>query len=110
MDARTQAVIRWVLEWPVLTLRLAEIVRDEALYKTEELPCTVADLLYPGRGFYARAYLSAVGVPRPAADAVWQDLSGGDTESWQWMNAVDWYTVRSVLRMADDRREKERWA
>lgn len=100
---RTWTVIRWALSGPVLTRRLACIVRDELVYGVEELPCAVVDLLDPERDDLAIGFLHAVGASLRRADAVWEELSHGLPESWQWMDHVDWNTVRGVLRLQDAR-------
>ncbi len=94
----TDTVIRWVLSAPVLTWRLALIARDGAEYADggQELMCTVADLLDPGRNSTWRGYLTAVGARFGAADETWAHLGG-----IAGIHAVDWSRVLHVLLEAD---------
>lgn len=97
MDEVTEAVIAWALSAPVLTVRLAEISRDEILYGVKELPCTVVDLLDPQRSPLWADFLTATGAHPADADAVWEKLSQGRTQGWHWMTDVCWSTVRQTL-------------
>lgn len=98
-DTRTGKVITWTLSHPVLALWLARIARDELTRGDDELMCTVVDLLDPGRGHHAAAFLHAVGVPAGEADALHAALSEGT--AGHWLALVDWPHVRRTLLDTD---------
>lgn len=97
MNAHTETVVGWVLSTPVLTKRLLDIAQDDLVYGDDELPCTVVDLLDPGRDKRASAFLAATGACPVHADAVWALLSGGNVKRWNWIDDVRWDVVRDVL-------------
>lgn len=89
-DGNTAKVIEWVLSRPVLTQRLRLMAFDGA--GTQELACTVADLLDPNRKTLWIEYLHATGTPLDSADALWKELGG-----ILGIYTVDWGLVQQRL-------------
>ena len=97
MNAATDTVIRWARSTRLLSIRLSEIAHEELHYRIDELPCTVVDILDPKRNRRWTQFLTATGASPDHADEVWNQLSGGDPERWQWMYDIDWIRVRAAL-------------
>jgi hypothetical protein len=88
-DQVTDTVIRWVLRFPVLTLRLWEIAHEDG---EEAMICMLADLMDPQRDSLHADILEATGARADDANTTWQAL-GGD----KWPNTVTWDQVMKAL-------------